>query len=302
MITKTKELKLIAIYLYICNMYDHDLKYSSLRFSNNSEPQFTDQEIITIYLFAMHLEQRFLLRQIYDFANEYLRSWFPRLPSYTAFNMRVNRLSETFRLLATHLIENFQPANCIKDENLLDSMPIITCSGKRSPKVALEATDKGFCSTKNMYFYGLKLHALSFRRPDTLPFPEQFVITTASESDLNAFKQSWGDLTNRTFYGDKIYYSQDYFKELRRTKNSNMLTPVKSICKQPEEIKMRDKAYNDLFSRSVSKTRQPIEALFNWLIHKTDIQRASKVRSTKGLFVHVFSRIAAAYIFLIFNS
>ena len=35
---------------------------------------------------------------------------------------------------------------------------------------------------------------------------------------------------------------------------------------------------------------------------KTDIQRASKVRSTKGLMVYVFGRLAAAYIALIFNS
>ncbi len=50
------------------------------------------------------------------------------------------------------------------------------------------------------------------------------------------------------------------------------------------------------------KVWQPIESLFNWLIEKTDIQRASKVRSTKGLMVYVFGRIAAAYIFLILNS
>lgn len=300
MIPKEKELKLIAIYLYICNMYDCHLKYSSLRFSNNSDPEFTDQEIMTIYLFAMHLEQRFLAIQIYDFANHYLRSWFPRLPSYAAFNMRVNRLSETFRLLASHLIEDFQPSDCNKDENLLDSMPIITCGGKRTAKVALESVDKGYCSTKNMYYYGLKLHALGFSRPNMLPFPEQFVISSASESDLNAFKQSWGGLTNRTFYGDKIYNSAEYFEDLNNKSNSKMLTPIKGICKQAEVLKMRDRAYNDLYSRAVSRKRQPIESLFNWLIHKTDIQRASKVRSTKGLFVHVFSRIAAAYIFLIF--
>jgi len=64
---------------------------------------------------------------------------------------------------------------------------------------------------------------------------------------------------------------------------------------------MKDKAANDLFSRAVSKIRQPIESLFNWLIEKTEIQRASKVRSTKGLMVYVFGRLAAAYIPLIFN-
>jgi hypothetical protein len=81
-----------------------------------------------------------------------------------------------------------------------------------------------------------------------------------------------------------------------------MLTPIKGIKGQAENIRLWGKAANDLFSTAVSKVRQPIESLFNWLIEKTDIQRASKVRSTKGLMVHVFGRIAAAYIFLIFNS
>lgn len=64
-----------------------------------------------------------------------------------------------------------------------------------------------------------------------------------------------------------------------------MLTPVKAVRGQDEQTRMRDKAANELFSTAVSKVRQPIESLFNWLIEKTDIQRASKVRSTKGLMV-----------------
>ena len=65
-----------------------------------------------------------------------------------------------------------------------------------------------------------------------------------------------------------------------------------------DEIKKRIKAADDLFSTAVSRIRQPIEALFNWLIEKADIQKASKVRSTKGLLVHAFGRLAAAYITL----
>jgi len=302
MIPKVKELKLIAIYLYICNLYNNDLKYSCMRFSNNSEPEFTDQEILTIYLFAMHVEQRFKISQIYEYADGYLRSWFPRLPSYPAFNVRLNRLNEAFKSLAIHLIEGFQPIDCDKEKSLLDSMPIITCAGKRIGKVAKEITDKGFCSTKSMYYYGLKLHALGFRRYGQLPFPEQFLLTPASENDLNLFKQAWGGIENRTFYGDKIYHDVDYFENAFKKQHSIMLTPVKGIKGQSESIKMWEKASNDLFSTAVSKVRQPIESLFNWLIEKTDIQRASKVRSTKGLMVHVFGRIAAAYIFLIFNS
>lgn len=302
MISKAKELKLIAMYLFISHIHENELMYSCQRFSNNSEPEFTDAEIMTIYLYSMYVEQRFKIKQIYGFANEHLRSWFPKLPSYVAFDTRLNRLGEGFKLLSSALIEKFIPSDCILNESLLDSMPIITCSGKRQGKVAREITDKGFCSTKGLYYYGLKLHALAFNRPHHLPFPEQFQLTPASENDLNLFKQAWGEIENRTFYGDKIYHDKDFFQDAENINNSLMLTPVKSVKGQSEDLKQRDKAANDLFSTAVSKVRQPIESLFNWLIEKTDIQRASKVRSTKGLMVHVFGRLAATYICCLFNS
>ncbi|HAQ20520.1 MAG TPA: transposase [Prolixibacteraceae bacterium] len=301
MIPKVKELKLIAMYLYISDIYKYDLMYSCQRFSNNSKPEFTDEEVMTIYLYAMHIEQRFKVKQIYEYACDHLRSWFPLLPSYEAFNMRLNRLGEAFKLLSANIISMFVPSDCVEGKSLLDSMPIITCSGKRSGKVAREITDKGYCSTKGIYYYGLKLHALAFHRPHHLPFPEQFQLTPASESDLNLFKQAWGEIENRTFFGDKIYNDSQYFQDAENSQNSLMLTPVKAVKGQDEALKQRDKAANDLFSTAVSRIRQPIESLFNWLIEKTDIQRASKVRSTKGLMVYVFGRLAAAYISLIFN-
>jgi len=49
-----------------------------------------------------------------------------------------------------------------------------------------------------------------------------------------------------------------------------------------------------MYSRAVSQVRQPIEAFFNWIIEKVGMQKASKVRSEKGLFVHVYGRFAAA--------
>ena len=302
MIPKEKILKLIAIYFYICDLYDSELKFTCYRFTNNNHPEFSDQEILTIYLFVMHTEQRLKLKQIHNFAKDYLLSWFPKLPGYESFVMRINRLGETFRYLANVMLSGHCPDDCHLDTSLLDSLPIITCSGKRSPSVAKEITDKGYCSTKSMYYYGLKLHALAYYRPNHLPFPESIVITPASENDLNAYKQNWSNIDNRTFYGDKIYNDTSFFQNIKCTNNSTMLTPIKDIKGMTDNIKQRDKAFNDLFSTAVSKIRQPIEALFNWLIEKTDIQRASKVRSTNGLLVHVFGRIAAAFIFVIFDS
>ena len=222
--------------MYICDIYDSELKNLCQRFSNNDKPEFTDQEVKTIYLNVMNVEQRLQIKQLHRFANDYFRSWFPLLPSYEAFNMRVNRLSEAFKQLSGTLLSEYCPTDCQSDISLVDSLPIITCLGKRANAVPKELTDKGYCSTKSMYYYGSKLHALAFRRPSHLPFPESLIITPASENDLNVQKQFW------------------------------------------------------------------IEALFNWSIEKTDIQRASTMRSSKRLIVHIFGRIAVAYVFLIFNS
>lgn len=68
-----------------------------------------------------------------------------------------------------------------------------------------------------------------------------------------------------------------------------MLTPLKKAKGQPYLD-----AADQWLSIAVSRVRQPIESLFNWLEEKTGIQRASKVRSYRGLLVHVFGRLAAA--------
>lgn len=88
-----------------------------------------------------------------------------------------------------------------------------------------------------MYYYGLKLHTLAFHRPGRLPFPEQFHLTPASENDLNLFKQAWGEIENRIFFGDKIYHDSDYFKQAENSPNTLMLTPVKAVKGQSEALK-----------------------------------------------------------------
>jgi len=95
MISKEKELKLICIYLYICDIYDSNLRSAFERFSNNSKPDFTDQEFKTIYLYSMSVEQRLKIKQIHDFADDHLRSWFPLLPSYEGFKIKKHQLLET---------------------------------------------------------------------------------------------------------------------------------------------------------------------------------------------------------------
>jgi hypothetical protein len=248
MIPKRKELKLIQIYMYICDLYDSELRFYCQRYSHNSKPVFTDQEIMTIYLFAGHCQKYFLVKDIHSFAKEYLLSWFPHLPSYQTFNYRLNLLSEAFAVLSQRLIDSFKPADCDSMISLVDSMPVITSAGRnRTGKVAPEITAKGYCSTKNQYYYGLKLHALAFRHKGTIPFPESLILSPACENDLSVLKENWGEaIANRTYVGDKIYSDFEYFNQEKETiQKVEMLTPVKAIKGEPLEITQRNKAYND---------------------------------------------------------
>ena len=117
-------------------------------FSNNSVPHFSDVECLTVYLFAIMEEEKFKIKSIHQYAHQYLRSWFPQLPSYQAFNHRINRLSAVFAPLINHLLQDMD-----KEGVKPDSMPISTCSAKRAGKVAPELTSKGYCSTKKTSLY-----------------------------------------------------------------------------------------------------------------------------------------------------
>lgn len=290
-------LQLIQLYFYVSEIYEEELQWHCMRFTKNqAEPAFSDAEILTTYLFGVAYERRFRIKDIYDYTLYHWLDCFPELPSYSAYNARLNRLAAVFPVLAERLLIKYAgQTNGQAVISLTDSMPIITCSGKRKAKVARELCDKGYNSTKNMHFYGVKLHGIGFHRPGSLPVMEFLQLGSAAEHDLQAQRQLLEQVSGRVVIGDKAF-SDKKLKALFAQSGGQLLTPIKYTKGQPEQDKQRHKAADDLFSRAVSKIRQPIEAFFNWLIEHTDIQRAAKVRSTKGLIVHVFGRIAAALI------
>jgi len=128
--------KLIALYYYICECYDKELRWHCERFSNNNSPDFTDKELLTIYIFSMIEEEKYKVKSIHGYAKKYLYDWFPTLPSYQTFNNRLHRLSSVFPALIVCLLRDVDTLGVRFDISLLDSMPIITCSGKRNGKVA----------------------------------------------------------------------------------------------------------------------------------------------------------------------
>ena len=234
--------------MYICDVHKSSLRFHCQRFSNNSNPEFTDEEVLTIYLFCGYCQRYFNIKEIHTFAKEYLSSWFPKLPSYQTFCVRLNMLSETFKVLVETMIQSFKPKDCDSIISIVDSMPIVTCKGKnREGKVATEITSKGYCSTKNMYYYGMKLHMVGQRREGTLPFPEMITLTPASDNDLTVFKSECVPyLSGKTVLADKIYSDFSFFNENNPVKV--LLLRIKRL-KGNRKFSNRGRKLQETFSR-----------------------------------------------------
>ena len=297
-----KKLQLIGLYYHICAYYNNSLQYNVQRFSaNNLQGEISDEELMTIYLYCMIYEEKQSLKSMHKHIQGYWQDWFPSLPSYQTFVYRINRLCDAFMDLVQLLL--LLLSRSIEEEALIlgDSFPIITCSGKRSGKVAQGITNKGYCSSKDLHYYGVKLHALALRRTGKLPLPQFIGITQASIHDLNALRpiiQTFNAPKGTAFVLDKAYADTTLKEELSK-QNVTLITPIKDVKNMPDVLKKIDLACKDIFNTSVAKIRQPIEALFSWLNQKTGLQNASIVRSEKGLKIHVFARIAAALFQLI---
>lgn len=288
---------LITLFVLISNQFDASLWPYCQRFSNNSNPKFTDEEIITIYLFGI-VQKRFTLKEIYQYTQNHLFEWFPQLPSYGAFVQRLNRFESVFPALVKIILDNYSENNLNQMVRLIDSMPIILAHAKRSSnaKVASQLANKGYCASKSIYYYGVKLHVLGIKREGALPIPNFISVTPAGDHDLNAFRQIAPELKGFQLYADKAYINELEQQQLKQQNQLEIITPVKKK-KGQKHLDFFEK----LLSTSVSSIRQPIESLFNWIEEKTRIQIASKVRSYQGLCVHVFGKLAAAMFLLVFN-
>lgn len=82
------ENQLIQLYLLVCHIYDTRSETCFQRLSNNSEPRFTDQELVAIYLFAQ-INGKFEKKAMQRFIEQYWRHFFPCLPAYQTFVARL---------------------------------------------------------------------------------------------------------------------------------------------------------------------------------------------------------------------
>ena len=289
------ENQLIQLYLLVCQIYDNQTVLKSQRLSN-FKPRFTDQELVTIYLFG-HLNGLFSKKAIYRFAQNYWADWFPRLPSYQAFCNRLNNLESSFQIINGELLKGLAAEQSKEVDHLIDSFPVMLAKGAfaRRAVVARQFAASGYCAAKQLHFYGVRLHLLAQRRAGRLPLPSEIWFRAGNVHDLTAFKEQNVSLPNSALFGDKAFCDARLKRQLKEP-NTRLLVPMKKPRgKEQSEL---DKNYSPL----VSKFRQPIESFFKWLNDKTQIQTASSVRSANGLLLHCFGKLSFALLLLVFHS
>ncbi len=290
------ENQLIQLYVLVCHIYDTQSETCFQRLSNNSKPLFTDQELVTIYLFG-HLQGLFEKKAIHKLIDNYWRGFFPTLPAYQTFVARLNQLESTFQTLGGYLhemlAESFEP----EIDHLIDSLPVMLAKGGHaySATVARDVSDVGYCASKKTYFHGVRLHTIAQRRSGAIPLPKQIWLREGSVHDLTSVREQEIYLPNSSLIGDRAF-PDPTFQAMLEQQQTTLYAPKKKP--KGKELSQTEKYYN----RLVSRLRQPIESFFNWLIDKTDIQRAGTVRSTEGLMIHCFGKLSVAFYLLVFNS
>ncbi len=178
--------QLITLYLYVSKHYREGLWAYGQRMSNYADLSFTDEEVITIYLFGI-IDGRTEITQIYEYTHHHLHDWFPKLPSYEAYVQRLNKVADVFAPLLEFIIgesEMDRPGTTW----LIDSFPVaLAKQGHRfKAKVAPQIADAGYCSTKKLYYYGVRVHVIGCSQPGTWPWHEYIGMTGASENDGKA--------------------------------------------------------------------------------------------------------------------
>jgi len=203
------QLKLIKLYCADCDHYDNALVVCAQRRSNSFCPKFTDTECIATYIWGIY-NRKFEVKACYEFIRDYYGEWFPDLPSYQAYSNRICYLADAFQELAGILLRGLD-FDTSHGDYTMDSIPIVVAGSKRSgrAKTANDQCSKGYCASKDMFYYGIKLFILAQCNHKSMPTPSAMVTSKASEHDLNIAKKILKNTQNIRIFCDMAFIDEE---------------------------------------------------------------------------------------------
>jgi DDE family transposase len=213
------EHQMTEIYCFVDDFLKAHPARARWRRSPNSQPRFTDAEVITIAL----LQNCFgcaTLKQAYKLARENWRSAFPHLCSYQQWLARLHQLSGLVGQLTRAVALDLSEAD---NFYLLDSKPIPVCHPIRHGRVRLLREDGAYFgkSTKG-WFFGFKLHLLAAERGHILGA----LLLPANWDDRDpALALCWA-VEGGAVLGDLGYRGEDFTAAMLEEAETLVLTPA----------------------------------------------------------------------------
>ena len=205
-------------------------------------------------------------------------------------------MADAFKALAEALICELE-LDSSHNDFIYDSIPVVLANSNRSgrAKGAAEDCSKGYCASKKMWYYGVKVHTIAQSNFKALPTPAMMVVSKASEHDFPIASGMLENAYNMRLFADTALIDKNWRSLMMSENNVEIITPIKRKNGQKKLS-----YWDGIYSAAVSGVKQAIESFNNWLIEKTNIQKASKVRSAAGLTAFIFARVSCAL--LCFNS
>ena len=101
----------------------------------------------------------------------------------------LNNLNQLFPEFSNFLLQNNKfklYSNLSQPFILIDSLPIVLAKGFRAHKcnTAKDISSLGFCSSKDLFYFGLKLHLTALFQNNKLATPISLKVTRAGTHDL----------------------------------------------------------------------------------------------------------------------
>ena len=257
------------------------------RNSPNSEPKFTDAEVLTIALvaeLAAYQSQRAWFNHV---RKNYLHL-FPRLCDRTRYGRRIRRLRPAMERIRRHLL--FLMNVDLSQIRVVDSFPLSICHMRRvnssSQPFEYFAT-VGYCAAKKEYFYGFRVHLIT----DLRGVPVGYLLTSGHLHDTKGLVfllEEWSRLEEFIekmiqILGDKGYVGEEYARRLKEEFGVEILAMRKQY-KKDEPVSL----YNEI----VGKARKIIETTISVLTGKMNAN-STNARSIGGLLTNLAAKMTA---------
>jgi len=190
----------------------------------------SDDEVITfavvsaMFFCGNHDKTRAFL---YDYG------YIPNILSKSQLNRRLHAFDESFWIQIlqklSQMLLHYEKTN----EYAVDSFPVSVCDTPRITRAKIFQGKEyhGYSSSKQRYFYGLKVHMIVSANKG---IPVEVLFTPGSENDMKAFKRFSLNLPkNSTIYGDRAYNNYEWEDFLSEHAEINLIAQRRKNSKRP---------------------------------------------------------------------